>query len=119
MSDDLKYYVAPGVIKLTPAAVALASAFLQQMGGAVPDSWIASFDWATKRTLTNQARGIVRDLGAGLDICAARPDEIPSAAVYEENGLKYALQIPQEVVAAAERKVIDVDPTNDRAVRLL
>ena len=117
--DDLKYYVAPGVISLTPPVIANARAFLQQVAGAAYRDWVASFDWGTKRTLIIKSRGIVRDLGAGLDMGAARPGEVPAAAVVEVDGLKYACQIPQKVVAAAKRKIIDIDPANSRAVVLL
>ena len=119
MSDNLGYYVAPGVIRLTPAAHARASAFVKHMGAARGGGWIVSFDWGSERTLVNRSLGTSRDLGPGLDICAARPGEVPEAAVCDDGGLRFALQIPQDVVANAKRKIIDVDPDNARAVRLL
>jgi len=108
-APDMKYFVTPGVVALTPAALAFARAFGDGVPGIGSGAWIVTFTWASARAMTDRKRGVTTDLGPGLDLGAHRSDQVPQAAIHVEDGLRYALQIPRYVVAAAERKIIDVD----------
>jgi hypothetical protein len=116
----MKYFVTPGIVALTPAALALAKAFRDQVPGIDSGTWIVTLSWANVRRMSDRKRGVTRDLGPGLDLGAHRSHQVPRAAVHVEDDLEYALQIPRDVVASAERKIIDVDPTSSpAAIRLL
>ena len=118
-SPDMKYYIAPGVIELTPAAFALARAFADHIKHIGSGDWIVNFSWGSARSITDERRGTTVDLGPGLDIGAKKPDKVPVAAICERDGLKYAFQIPSEIVAKAPRKIVDVVSPSGSAVRLL
>lgn len=119
-SPDMKFFVAPGLVRLTPAALALAKRFSDQIPGIGSGGWMVTFSWASARSISDPRRGVVKDLGPGLDLGAHRPEQVPAGAVHVEDGLKFALQIPREILAEAPRKIIDVDPVSSPvAVRLL
>ena len=117
-SLEARGFVPSGVLTVTPAAIALAKAFAENMPRFSSGAWTVSFFWATAQSVTRH--GVTRDLGPGLGLGAHQSDLIPEAAIIEQDGFRYTLQIPREVVAQAARKIIDTDPAvSPTAVRLL
>ena len=117
-ASDMKYFVTPGVVELTPAALKLARAFADHVAGVDGGNWIVTFGWCTRRAQTDRD-GKTTEFGPGLDLGAHHVRNVPAEAIWEADGVKYAMQIPSEIVARAEKKIIDVDPLAATAVRLL
>ena len=86
-SSDMRYFAAPGIIEITPAALALAKAFAEHGAGVGSGNWIVTFSWATEQILIDRNRGTTTDLGPGLDIGAHRAQDVPAAAICEMDGL--------------------------------
>jgi phage terminase large subunit-like protein len=80
---------------------------------------IVAFSWHKSMSGFDPKDGSTTDYGPGMNIGAFRADQVPSIAVCERDGLKYAIKIPNFALAEAKQKLIDTNPNPPPLVRLL
>jgi hypothetical protein len=119
MTKELNYFQKAGAVQVTQAAFERARAFAQALPGSHSETWIVAFSWHKSMSGFDPKDGSTTDYGPGINIGAFRADQVPSVAVCERDGLKYAIKIPNFALAEAKQKLIDTNPNPPPLVRLL
>ncbi|ODA67599.1 hypothetical protein A7A08_01633 [Methyloligella halotolerans] len=108
--EQLEYYRLPGEVSLSEAALEYAREFAEALSATGPRSnWLVSIDWGTTRS-TQYPDGTVEDHGPGLNLGGDRRERYPAAALHDGSGFQFAIAIPNEVLDASEKRLIDYDP---------
>jgi hypothetical protein len=114
LSFDPSYegFVPPGVVRVSPAALALGRAFRTAVGQArVGQDWLIAYDWAESRRLRKPNTNDWEDLGAGLDFAAYERDAVPIGAIQTIDALEVLIKIPIDILEASRERLIDTDNT--------
>jgi hypothetical protein len=119
MSAELDCFLKPGSVAVSDVALNLARRFGEATVGAQKGKWIVAFSWYKSMTIQDPAKGTTERLGPGIDIGAFRLSDVPARAIWEKDGFRFAIQIPDFVVAEAKQKLIDVNPNPPPNVQLL
>ena len=114
MTDDSnliihKEFVAPGVLRVSPAALKYARDFIETVTAAHGDGYIAIFGWAdmvTFKTDPSAPTQVVKDF---LDLGAISRDQIPSDAIQTVDGLDFAIDSALKILQRSEQRLIDMD----------
>ncbi len=114
------WFVPAGTIGFSEAAIDLALEFHKLATKTRPnEDWIAVFDWSDSRRFRVKASNTWHDLGAGLDLAVYQRNQVPIEAIDNRHGFALGCKIRPEKVAHADRKVIDIDPTDSSKLVLL
>lgn len=118
MQDNLPafsdaYFVAPGLVEVTDAALALAREFAGSSG--VPSRWTVGFTFYSRSEIRAADGTLLEETGPGLDIGAFRPGVVPPEYLYRRDGFSFAIKLDPHLFAHG-RAVIDVDPADPQAV---
>lgn len=119
MPKELDYFQKAGVVQVTQAALERAREFAEALPGNHSGTWIVAFSWYKSMSGFDPKDGATTHYGPGMNIGAFRADQVPHVAVCEQDGLKFAIKIPDFALAEAKEKVIDINPNPPPLVRLL
>jgi hypothetical protein len=109
--SPFRYFLPPGVITVTTAALRFAQDFAGGVNSVKSKSdWVAAFEWSLARTM-RYPDGREIDLGAGLDLGAYRRSDLPPEVIQRIGDLEFVIKIPREVWEASEQRLIDYDPS--------
>ncbi len=109
LDEELKYYVLPSLVRISPSAIELARGFREAVFGADKrEDWIICFDWALAQSI-QEPGGPSIDMGPGLCLGAGKRQEIPAAAIHTVEGIEVAIKIPKEIWQNAAERLIDTD----------
>jgi hypothetical protein len=112
-SDDvvpISFFALPGVVSVTPAALQLAREFGEHIGETRPgEAWITTFHWSDQRRVRVPGTNQWKELGAGLDLGAYRPSELPESVIQAIDGVEFAVMVPSPIYEKAVQRLIDKD----------
>jgi hypothetical protein len=107
-----RHFVAPGSVKVSPAAWKLAREFDERVRRSKSyDEWVICFNWGDSRGIRRRVDGPMEDVGPGLDIVAYDRADVPTEFVQLNGGIAYAIQIPSRIYEPSTERLIDVDET--------
>src|ERR1044072_4233281 len=101
--------VAPGVLRVSPAALNYAREVIAAVTAAHGDGNMVMFDWVdlqTSRADPNGPLQVVRDF---LDVGAISRSEIPADAIQTVDGVDFVIQIPLKTLQKSVQRLIDFD----------
>lgn len=110
-TDRLDGFTAPGIVKVSAAALQMAREFGDQLRQQMPDhDWVVCFEWGESRQMRfPPPDGKVQDLGPGLDLAAYDRHQVPDEAVQSIDGVTFAIKLPTRVWRNSNKQLIDVD----------
>src|SRR5262245_18092211 len=86
-------FTAPGIIRVSAAALGLARGFSEAVGAAN----VATFDWAESISIRRKGSAVFENLGPCLTLSAYKTGEVPSAFIHRAGQFRYAVEIPEEI----------------------
>jgi len=109
-----------GSVKISDAAMSLALRLQTTLKEQFQRSdMIIGFGWSTQRQFVDPNGRKTLDLGAGIDLVAYEPDQIPTEAVIHESQLRYVVVIPSSVLAGMKMPCIVPDPAYPSGLMLV
>jgi hypothetical protein len=102
-------FAAPGTVTVSASALAYARAFGDAVKASRSEKWVVAFSWAESISVKRERGGTYEDIGACLTLGAYRRHEIPSGFVHSVDGLEFAVEIPDRILATSARRLIDTD----------
>ncbi len=113
------FFSPPGSIEITPAAMKLARDFSIAARQVDPQfDWVIVFEWFEERRVRENATSQWIDLGAGLDLGAYAPQDIPPGVTCLREGMSIVLKIPATIRQSVALKRIDVTEGGTNKLRL-
>ena len=113
------FFAPPGSVDISPSALALARAFLEEAARSQPAlPWVVAFDWADERRVREKGSNTWIDLGPGIDLAAYQEGDLPGGVIETVEGIKVALKIPGHIVQDGGRKRIERDDSLLSKLRL-
>jgi len=113
MVDDEKLlenlYVRPGTIEVSAAALKYARDFLQAVAAEHGDNFVAEFDWAQSVTVRPTPDAAPEPVDDCLMLGAAERSDVPPGFLQTVDGVEFAIRVPEEILRASVRRVIDLD----------
>jgi hypothetical protein len=104
------FFAPPGVVRVSESALKLAREFAADIKRVRPDdNSVISFDWADSRFVRNRVDGPREDLGAGLDLAAYEPTDIPPGVTQIVDGIALVIKIPNVIYEKSPTRLIDTD----------
>jgi hypothetical protein len=119
MKSETDYFVKPGSVRVSDAALAKARQFGEAIGANQSGKMIVVFFWYESGSISNPAKGTNIQLGPGISIGAARISEVPAPVICENDGFRYAIKIPEAVILATKQKLIDINPEAPPIIHLI
>jgi hypothetical protein len=104
-----KEFVAPGVLRVSPAALKYARDFIETVTAAHGDGYIVIFGWADMVTFKTDPSGPTQVVKDFLDVGAISRNQIPSDAIQTVDGLDFAIDSALKILQKSVERLIDFD----------
>lgn len=104
-------FTPPGLLRVSREALQVARDFCAAARSGQPGDWIAVFDWLDSVSLKRGPDQPYEDIGACLALGAYGLHELPPEFVQEQDGVAFAVSIPEDIRMASARRLIDIDET--------
>ncbi len=106
----ISFFALPGVVAVAPAALQLAREFGEHIKETRPEqTWVTTFHWSDERRVRLPGTNDWEELGAGLDLGAYEPSELPEGVTQTIDGVQFAVMIPSPAYEKAKQRLIDRD----------
>ena len=106
-----KEFVAPGVLRVSPAALNYAREFIEAVTAAHGDGNIAIFGWTDMVTFKTDPDGPLQIVKDFMDLGGISRSQIPADAIETVDGLDIVIQIPLKILQKSVQRLIDMDET--------
>jgi hypothetical protein len=102
-------FVTPGTLDVSAAALNYARDFIATVAAAHGDNYVATFDWSQSITARPTPDGTPEHVDDCLMLGAYERSDVPPEAIQTVDGVEFAIRMPDEVLQASVRRVIDLD----------
>ena len=109
MSDD--EFTMPGLVSITPEALAYARDFAASVASAQGGRYVATFDWVQSIGVREGKDAPLREIGPCLLLGGYERRDVPAAFINRTLEFDYAVKIPENVLRGSARRVIEIDDT--------
>ncbi len=109
MNRDIPKFQKAGAIRVAAPALADARKFAGAVASRQSGPAVVCFFWYASMSITDPKTGAATHYGPGLNVGTLPELEVPKEAISETDGFRYAIQVPDKVVEAAARKMIELN----------